>query len=134
MNQRARMIAVGAILALVLLVALFRNPVRHWYKTNLTRKPASQTRFDNPEGLAIDAEGSVYVGNQDTGKFMILDRSGKIVREWTALEGYHDGDGRPSTFCRGLYIVVPEPGRVIQTGMHNVVEFLSRDEKPKLVR
>ncbi|MBI3856437.1 MAG: NHL repeat-containing protein, partial [Planctomycetes bacterium] len=39
-----------------------------------------------------------------------------------------------SNFCRGLYIVVPEPGRVIQTAIHNVVEFDARGEKPKLVR
>jgi tripartite motif-containing protein 71 len=98
------------------------------------KKPPSQGRFDNPEGLARDTEGSIYVGNQDNGKFMVLDRSGKIVKERTELEGYHRGDGKPSSFCRGLYIVVPEPGRVIQTAMHNVVELDARSERPKLVR
>jgi tripartite motif-containing protein 71 len=134
MTQRSKMTAIGTILALVLLVALVRNPVRHWYKTNYMQKPPSKTRFDNPEGLAIDARGGIYVGNQDTGRFLILDRSGKIVKEWTTIEGYHDGEGKPSNFCRGLYIVVPEPGRVIQTAVHNVVEFDARGDKPELLR
>src|SRR5215831_20322029 len=112
MTHRSRMIAVGAVLALVAFGALVRNPVRKMLKP----KPVpSRGRFDNPEGLAIDSAGSVYVGNQNTGKFMVLDRSGKTVKEWTSLEGYTNGAGAPGGFCRGLYIRVPEPGRVIQT-------------------
>lgn len=134
MSQRARMIAVGALLAVVAAGVVVRNPIRKWYKTTFQKQVPSTTRFDNPEGLAIDRDGSVYVGNQNTGKFTILDRSGKVVKEWDALEGYRNGAGQPSGFCRGLYIVVPEPGRVIQTAFHNVVEFDARGEKPKLVR
>src|SRR5436190_16439580 len=134
MSQRSRMIAIGTLLAVVVLGAAVRNPIRHWYKSKYQRTPPSLGRFDNPEGLAIDAGGNVYVGNQNTGKFTILDKSGKTIKEWTTLEGYHDGEGQPCGFCRGLYIVVPEPGRVIQTAVHNVVEFDARGDQPKLTR
>lgn len=131
MTQRSRMIAVGAVLAVVALGAALQRPVRKWIKSNPV---PSQGRFDNPEGLAIDANGTVYVGNQNTGKLLMLDKAGKTVKEIAELEGYVNGSGGTNGFCRGLYIVVPEPGRVIQTAYHNVVEFDVRGEKPKLIR
>ena len=136
MTQRSKMIAIAAILAVAALGALLRNSIRKssWYKSKFDKQVLHNGRFDNPEAVAIDAEGRVYVGCQNTGKFMVLDRSGKTLKEWTALEGYHNGAGAPSGFCRGLYIVIPEPGRVIQTGVHNVVEFDARGETPKLIR
>jgi DNA-binding beta-propeller fold protein YncE len=134
MTQRSKMIAVGALLAVVALGAALQRPARKWFKSTFLKRVPSTGRFDNPEGLAIDSQGTFYVGNQNNSKFMILDKSGKTVKEIRELEGYHNGAGEPHGFCRGLYIVVPEPGRVIQTATHNVVEFDVRGEKPRLIR
>lgn len=123
-----------AIGLLVGLGAVVHPELRRQYRKHFPNHEPSKGRFSNPEGLAIDSQGNFYVGNQDSSVFMVLDREGKIQREFSTLEGYHDGSGRPSGFCRGLYIVVPEPGRVIQTAMHNVVEMDLRGPTPKLVR
>jgi DNA-binding beta-propeller fold protein YncE len=128
------MIAVGAFLAVIALGAVLQRPARKWFKSTFVERNRGTGRFDNPEGLAIDSQGTIYVGNQNTSKFMVLDRSGKTLKEIPELEGYRNGAGEPGGFCRGLYIVVPEPGRVIQTARHNVVEFDVRGETPKLIR
>src|SRR5262245_2669725 len=109
------MIAVGVFLGLVALGAALQRPVRKWFRSTFQPRVLSTTRFDNPEGLAIDAQGTFYVGCQTRGNFFMLDKSGKTVREITELEGYTSGSGAPRGFCRGLYIRIPEPGRVIQT-------------------
>src|SRR5690349_9888560 len=98
------MIAVGVFLAVVALGAVLQSPLRHWYKSSMRTRVYSQGRFDNPEGLAIDAQGTFYVGCQTRGNFFILDKTGKTVKEIKELEGYHNGAGKPSGFCRGLYI------------------------------
>jgi DNA-binding beta-propeller fold protein YncE len=128
------MIAVGAVLGVLALGALVQSPLRRWIKSNLRERIPSTTRFENPEGLAIDAQGTVYVGNQNNSTFMVLDKTGAIVQQFKELEGYRNGSGGPKGFCRGLYIVVPEPGRVIHVATHNVVEFDVRGAKPKLIR
>ena len=128
------MIAVGALLALVALGAAVQSPIRHWIKSTFVPRNRGHGKFDNPEGLAIDSQGTVYVGNQNNSTFMVLDRTGKVLQKFQDLEGYRNGAGEPGNFCRGLYIVVPEPGRVITTARHNVVEFDATGEKPKLIR
>ena len=128
------MIAVGALLGVIALGAVVQAPLRHWYKSNLRERVRSQGRFDNPEGLAIDSQGTIYVGNQNNSTFMVLDKSGKVTQELHELEGYHNGSGGPKGFCRGLYIVVPEPGHVIHVATHNIAEFDVRGEKAKLIR
>lgn len=135
MSQRSRMILIALVLGLVAAGALVRNPLRHWYKSAYGGHAPSHGRFQNPEGLAIDSEGNLYVGNQDSGEFMILDKTGKMLQKIETLEGYHNGAGEPNPrFCRGLYIAVPEPGRVVQTAVHNLVEFDARGPRPKLIR
>src|SRR4026209_2693878 len=117
------MIAVGAVLAVVALGGALQRPARKWFKSPFQPRGFSPTRFDNPEGLAIDAQGTFYVGCQTRGNFFILDKTGRTVKEITELEGDHSGSGTPGGFCRGLYIRTPEPGGVIQPASHNVVEF-----------
>jgi len=130
-TRRTQLILIGAILALVALGAVLRNPIRHALKTG---HAPSHGRLQNPEGLAIDRDGNFYVSNQDSGEFTILDKSGKVIKQWGDLEGYHDGQGRPSRFCRGLYVTVPEPFHVFMTAIHNGVEFDAQGDKPKLIR
>ena len=128
------MISVGVFLAVLALGGALQKPARKWFKSTFQPRVFSTTRFDNPEGLAIDSQGTFYVGCQNRGNFFILDKTGKTVKEIKELEGYHNGAGKPGGFCRGLYIRIPEPGRVIQTATHNVVEFDVRGEKPQLIR
>ncbi|HEY3226664.1 MAG TPA: SMP-30/gluconolactonase/LRE family protein [Planctomycetota bacterium] len=134
MSARTKRLVLIFGIAAAVLGILSRTPLRRLIRPSTHKHEAVKGRFANPEGLAIDAQGNFYVGNQDTGSLVILDRHGKMVKEIASLEGYRNGDGEPGGFCRGLYIVVPEPGRVIQTATHNVVEIDARSETAKLVR
>jgi hypothetical protein len=89
------MIAVGIFLAVVALGAVLQSPLRRWVKSTMRTRVFSQGRFDNPEGLAIDAQGTFYVGCQTRSNFFILDRTGKTVKEIRELEGYRSGAGKP---------------------------------------
>src|SRR6516225_1096211 len=109
-SQRRALIWIAAIGILVALLAIAHPHVRRIYRQYVPNHAPSTGRLANPEGLAIDSEGTFYVGNQDSADFVILDPAGKVLKRWNVLEGYHNGKGEPSGFCRGLYIVVPEPG------------------------
>jgi DNA-binding beta-propeller fold protein YncE len=132
-SQRRALIWIAAIGILVALLAIAHPHVRRIYRQYVPNHAPSTGRLANPEGLAIDSEGTFYVGNQDSADFVILDKAGKVLKRWNVLEGYHNGKGEPSGFCRGLYIVVPEPGHVFQTAVHNLVEFDARPDPPKLL-
>jgi len=134
MSARTKRVVLIIGFTAAVLGVLARTPLRRLIRPHTHKHENPTGRFANPEGLAIDAQGVFYVGNQDTGSLVIVDRAGKLVKTITSLESYRNGSGEPGGFCRGLYIVVPEPGRVIQTATHNVVEFDTRSEPPKLVR
>ena len=133
MTPRRQLLLIGILLVLVAAGAALRKPIKQLFKSG-PRKPPSQGRFKNPEGLMFDSLGNLYVANQDDGEFLVLDKTGKLLKQFGEIEGYHDGQGRPSRFCRGLYIRVPEPFHVFTTGNHNGVEFDCSGDKPKLIR
>jgi sugar lactone lactonase YvrE len=133
MNQKRQLILIGVVCAVVAIGAAVRNPVKKMFKLG-SKHAASTGRFQNPEGLAFDSLGNIYVANQDDGEFLVLDKNGKLLKKFGEIEGYHDGKGRPSRFCRGLYIRVPEPFHVFTTAVHNGVEFDCSGDKPKLIR
>jgi sugar lactone lactonase YvrE len=134
MNSKRQLLLIGAVCALVAIGALLRNPLKRIVMHGKQRHAPSTGRFHNPEGLAFDSLGNLYVANQDDGEFMILDKNGKLLKQFGEIEGYHDGQGRPSRFCRGLYVRVPEPFHVFTTGNHNGLEFDASGDKPKLIR
>ncbi|HZE97702.1 MAG TPA: hypothetical protein VE981_11795 [Planctomycetota bacterium] len=133
MTRKTQLLLIGAVVVLVAVGAVLRNPLKKGLKLG-SKHAASTGRFQNPEGVAFDSLGNIYVANQDDGNFMILDKTGKLLKEFKTLDGYRDGKGQTSQFCRGLYIRVPEPFHVFTTAVHNGVEFDAAGDKPKLLR
>ena len=77
-------------------------------------------RFQDPEGLAIDDAGNLYVADEDPGTLFMLDPAGNVMGRADYLPGTQD------RISRGDGMVVLAPGRVIAIGTHQLheVEFL----------
>lgn len=85
--------------------------------------------FYDPEGLAIDAEGNIYVADEDPGSLSVLDPSGRRLAHVEFLPGLEE------RLTRGDSLVIPRKGRVILIGLHKLVEVdLAADGGPRLVR
>lgn len=126
-----------ALIALGLLVAaglLLRTPVRRAWKRAFSAREVSQGLFQNPEGLAVDPEGNVYVADQDRGQITMFDRSWRPLRWIDSVEGYVNGDGEPSHVTRGCNLVAIAPRRLLLVAYHNVAELDLSGESAKLVR
>ena len=133
-SKRLKNVAVIGVAALAVAAMALRNPVRHWWKARFHAHAPSGGRFQNCEGLASDAEGNLYVGNQDTGRLVMLDRTGKTLLDFDSVEGYRDGDGNPDHITRGNNIVAIAPRHLVLVGRHNVAEIDLTGDKPRLVR
>ena len=134
-SRRVRVVLIGVAALLALLGLVFRTEIRKAWKRNFSAPRENSTgRFWNPEGLASDVEGNLYVGNQNSGKLVMLDRAGKTVMELDTVEGYVDGDGRPDHITRGNCITAIVPRRLVLVGRHNVAEIDLSGGKPRLVR
>ena len=132
--MKRRLWIVGGLLLFAAAVLLFRTPLRKWYNRQYNRPPVSSGTFQNPEAIAFDADGSLYVGDQDLSAILVFDPAGKPKSVIKMVEGYLDGDGRPGPISRGLYMVFPEPGRLLFVARHNIVELDVTGPTPKLLR
>lgn len=129
--------AFGIALLVLLLVAAalpLRTPIRKAWRRANPRHAPSQGMLKNPEGIAFDRDGTVYVGNQDSGDIAVLNPDGSFRSRFAKVEGYVSGDGSPTTISRGLYMHFPAPGRLLMTAYHNVVELDVSGPAPKVVR
>src|SRR6185295_1671391 len=134
MSQKKASIAAVIVVLLVVAVLPFRTPIRKaWRRANARHAP-STGMLKNPEGIAFDKDGSIYVGNQDSSDITVLNPDGTLRSSFAQVEGYVDGNGRPSNISRGLYMHFPAPGRLLMTAYHNVVELDVRGKTPKLIR
>ncbi len=134
MSRKKAFIIAGVLLLLVAALLPFRTPIRKaWRRANPRHEP-SKGMLKNPEGIAFDRDGSVYVGNQDSGDIAVLNPDGSFRSRFEKVEGYVSGDGSPTTISRGLYMHFPAPGRLLMTAYHNVVELDVSGKTPKLLR
>jgi sugar lactone lactonase YvrE len=101
------LIALGIALVAGLLVYVFAfRPFR----------PSWDGRFQDPEGLAIDEAGNLYVADEDPGTIFMLDPAGNVMARADFLPGTQD------RLSRGDGMIVLAPGRIIAIGAHQLHE------------
>jgi DNA-binding beta-propeller fold protein YncE len=87
-----------------------RRRVRHWW---YWRNGPHHGRFQDPEGLAIDARGNLYVGDEKRGQITMID-----PLTGATIATYQPGSGNR--------MVVTEPGRLFfldaRNGLDHVIE------------
>ncbi len=132
--RRTKAVALVALGLLVVAGLLLRTPIRRAWKRNFSAREISQGLFQNPEGLAVDSEGNVYVADQDRGQITMFDRSWRPLQWIDSVEGYVNGDGEASHVTRGCNLLAIAPRRLLLVAYHNVAELDLSGEKPKLVR
>jgi sugar lactone lactonase YvrE len=121
------------LILLALLLVAAAGALVPWKR--ITRRIARSLRgpwpglFHDPEGLAIDDGGNLYVADEDPGSLSVLDPSGKRIAHIEFLPGLEE------RLTRGDSMVVPRKGRVILIGLHRLVEVdLDAPGGPRLVR
>jgi DNA-binding beta-propeller fold protein YncE len=127
-----------ALLILAVLVAAgfglneLRRAARRWYHRYAEEE--STGRFQDPEGLAVDAEGMVYVADENRKRLTVLDPAGATVASLQILEGY-PATGEPMPFTAGDSLVAVAPGRVVAIASgFDFAEIEVREGRGRLVR
>lgn len=134
MSQKKAFIAALVVVLIVVAILPFRTPIRKAWRRANPRHDQSQGMLKNPEAVAFDKDGTIYVGNQDSSDIAILNPDGTFRSRFAQVEGYVSGDGRPANVSRGLYMHFPAPGRLLMTAYHNVVEIDVSGKTPRLIR
>jgi DNA-binding beta-propeller fold protein YncE len=114
-----------SILLLAGAVLLLRKPMKRafWDKA----KTVSTGRFQDPEGIALDPEGNLFVADEDKSVLFMLDKDGRIVAQAATLPGIERVTGGDS-------LVVLGPRHVVAIGDHCLLELKVVDGKFELVR
>ena len=134
MSQKKAVIGAAVVLLLVAAVLPFRVAIRKAWRHANPRHEESKGMLKNPEAMCFDRDGTIYVGNQDSSDIAVLNPDGTFRSRFEKVEGYVNGDGKPSAISRGLYMHCPAPGRILFTAWHNVAELDVSGSTPKLVR
>lgn len=106
-------VAVGLVLATGI-GAIVRKPIKKAFFEK--KKTISTGRFQDPEGMALDAEGNLYIADEDLCRLFMLDKTGKIVAEARELPGHPH-------LTIGDSIAVLEPRRIIIISDHYLLEL-----------
>jgi tripartite motif-containing protein 71 len=96
------------------IVAVARKPLKKAFFEK--EKTVSQGRFQDPEGLAVDREGNLYVADEDMARLFMLDKTGKILAEARELPGHPN-------LTTGDSIAVIEPRHIIIISDHYLLEL-----------
>src|SRR5688572_30121629 len=125
MQKRRRLLIGALVLPLAAAAVFLRKPVKRLLATPKTRTTG---RFQDPEGMAVDRLGNIYVADEDWKTLWMLDKTGATLAKVTALEGLDtkvtDGDS----------IAVIEPGHIVAIGPHVLLEIKFEGAQAKLVR
>src|SRR5438094_8027898 len=81
---------------------------------------ASDARFNNPTGLIVAADGSVYVADRNNQRLRVISPAGEattIARDGT--EGFQDGAGPAAKFNRPIDIVLIPDGSLVVSEENN---------------
>ncbi len=130
MKKKRMMLFLGLILLAIVAVFL-RKPIKRWHR-HFTYE-VSTGHFQDPEGLAVDTHGNIYVADEDWSRFTMLDREGNTLARFDHVEGYLVG-GQPALVTRGDCIIALGPGHVIAIAQFNLVELDISKEKVRLLR
>ena len=85
MSKRV-VLVLGIVLALAAMAVAFRKPLKRWYRVYTTE--VSTGRFQDPEGLAVDSMGNIYVADEDWQRFTMLDSDGNTLASFETVPGY----------------------------------------------
>jgi DNA-binding beta-propeller fold protein YncE len=86
----------------------------------------------NPRGIAVDADGNVYVGDRGNGRIVVFDREGREVRSWgrAAPQGAQAG---PDELVDVSDVAVGPGGTVYVMDLGaNRLQLFDREGRPKL--
>lgn len=125
--MKRRVWIAAAVLLLGGAVVLLRKPVKSWYK-RITYE-VSTGRFQDPEGLAVDGDGNVYVADEDRALLWMLDKEGKDLARIDFVEGYALG-----RITSGDSMVAVGPGHVVVIAQFNLAELKFAGGKATLLR
>ena len=114
-----------AILILGGAAALLRKPIKKRFFEK--EKTVSTGRFQDPEGIALDSEGNLYIADEDLTKLFMLDKSGKIMAEAASIPGVERHTGGDS-------LVVLAPRHLVIIGDHCLLEVKVVGSRFQLVK
>ena len=127
-----KILVIAASLVILLNAAeIARRPVWRWWKD--VAPEVSTGRFQDPEGLAVDAQGNIYIADEDRGILTQLDREGRTLSQIRYLEGY-EIDGQPAAVTSGDGMVALGPGHILAIAQFNLAEIEFEAGKAKLIR
>jgi sugar lactone lactonase YvrE len=133
--SRKLLLTVGMIAVAAAFILPNRKPIRRYWDRWFSPPPQRSTgNLQDPEGLAVDAEGNFYVADEDRNELVMLSPEGKVLERIGRLEGYVDGEGQSNPLTRGENIVALAPRHLILVGRHNIAEVKLDPGRPRLVK
>jgi DNA-binding beta-propeller fold protein YncE len=122
---------IGLVAILLGASEIVRGPDRWWWED--APQETSAGRFQDPEGLVVDARGNIYVADEDRHILTQLDREGRTLSQVQYLEGY-EVDGRPSFVTSGDGMVALGPGHILAIAQYNLAEIEFENGEARLLR
>jgi len=129
--MRKHLVLVIGLVALAILIVAFRKPFKGWYRGYTLE--ISTGRFQDPEGLAVDAAGNIYVADEDWQRLTVLDPDGKTLVTFQEVDGY-TVDGKSLPITTGDSLVALGKGHLMIIAQFNLAELRIHDGKVSLVR
>src|SRR5207249_259785 len=78
LSQKKAFIAALVVVLLVIAVLPFRVAIRKAWRHANPRHEPSKGMLKNPEAMCFDKDGTIYVGNQDSGDIVVLNPDGSF--------------------------------------------------------
>lgn len=125
LSRRLLLASGGAAVTAAAAGTLLRRPIKRLFRPS---RPQPAGRFLDPEGLALDAEGGIYVADEDRGMLFRLDPDGRTLESLSRLPGIE------GPLTAGDSLVALEPGRVVLIGDHRLVDLEIRPGASRLIR